>query len=76
MTIVQDIKIDSKKCMMCNMCVEVCPTMALKKKTKKKYSIRFIKTRCMSCGICQSVCPAGCITLITGHEQDLDDELS
>ncbi len=53
------IHIDTKKCIQCEKCVNVCPTNAMKDIYNKKV---YFRADCWSCGKCKDICPVDAIT--------------
>ena len=52
-------KIDQNKCIGCQICMGVCPAMAIVENGDGKCKID--KTKCMGCGTCAAVCPVNAI---------------
>lgn len=55
------VEIDRDKCDGCGVCVEVCPTDALRLDEDKKAYIKY--DECWYCGCCQLECPRKAVTL-------------
>lgn len=61
---VAKIKIDSKKCIGCGICLNVCPHAVM----EMKEGIAFLanKDRCIECGACDKNCPVNAIRVEAG----------
>jgi ferredoxin len=55
-----DVLIDASKCTLCNSCVTLCPTAALRKGDNK---VNFVYGDCIACGLCEHACPEEAIEL-------------
>ncbi|WP_292461185.1 4Fe-4S binding protein [Methanothermococcus sp.] len=55
------IDIDSKKCLSCNICVEVCPINIIKSNTP--YHPKISKEDCVYCSTCVNACPVNAIEI-------------
>jgi heterodisulfide reductase subunit A2 len=64
--------VDEDKCVLCNMCVTVCPQSALNIEDGK---LIINEAACKACGMCQSACPTGAIQVINTREDELYDEI-
>ncbi len=58
------LRYNSKKCIGCGMCVDVCPHSVFVLKEKK--AVLIDKDACMECGACKKNCPAGAIEVTEG----------
>jgi 2-oxoacid:acceptor oxidoreductase delta subunit (pyruvate/2-ketoisovalerate family) len=54
--------IDRKRCIGCNICVQVCPDGCAKLDKKKKAVVNY--NYCKGCGICSEECPVKCIAMV------------
>jgi ferredoxin len=62
-----NVKIDEKNCVTCGICVNVCPTGAIYRKTKnEQLSHYFNASLCTNCRLCEEACPQKVISF----EQD------
>jgi ferredoxin len=53
-----NIKIDEDNCVTCGICVNVCPTGAISRKTSDEYLSHYFKTSlCTNCRLCEEACP-------------------
>lgn len=52
-------KIDSKKCIKCGSCSNVCPCEAINVDTQGSYKVD--ETKCLGCGVCCNSCPTQAI---------------
>lgn len=56
------VDIDSKKCTLCEICSNSCPTEALKvSKVKSEIELALLHSLCINCKICENRCPEGAI---------------
>jgi heterodisulfide reductase subunit A len=53
-----EIRINKDKCGLCNLCVELCPFIAI---TISGDSIRLDALKCQACGACIAICPTGAL---------------
>ena len=53
--------VDSKKCIGCGTCVEMCPVGAISFDENNKAKIN--PDICIKCGTCEAVCPVSAITI-------------
>jgi formate hydrogenlyase subunit 6/NADH:ubiquinone oxidoreductase subunit I len=63
-------EIDQKKCIGCEKCVEVCPTLAIDFDWKKKKAFVLEIDQCLVCHQCLEVCPVDAIHMEGGLWQD------
>lgn len=58
-----------KRCMGCNLCVNVCPSQAIELRGKGRESeIIYYQSKCLFCGECIDVCPTNAIHSISEYE--------
>jgi len=55
-----EVGIDASTCTLCNACVTLCPTKALR---KSENAIHFRYANCIACGLCEHACPEESISL-------------
>jgi ferredoxin len=55
-----EVGIDASTCTLCNACVTLCPTKALR---KSENAIHFRYADCIACGLCEHACPEESISL-------------
>ncbi len=55
--------IEKEVCKLCNQCVEICPSKALRENEK---GLVFDYGKCIRCFCCQEICPEGAITIQQG----------
>jgi formate hydrogenlyase subunit 6/NADH:ubiquinone oxidoreductase subunit I len=56
-------RIDQNKCIGCEKCAEVCPTLAIDFDTDKRKALVFDIDQCLVCHQCIEVCPVEAIRL-------------
>ncbi len=54
--VARDINLNEEECIVCGVCVSVCPTHALS--LNKKWELLFDKEKCILCEVCVKACPA------------------
>lgn len=55
-----EVAIDAATCTLCNACVTLCPTKALR---KSENAVHFRYADCIACGLCERACPEEAISL-------------
>jgi coenzyme F420-reducing hydrogenase delta subunit/Pyruvate/2-oxoacid:ferredoxin oxidoreductase delta subunit len=65
-------KIDLEKCDLCNKCVSICPTSAIRISDSQ---ITFTPVSCISCGACVTVCPKDAIDLANFTDKQLIEQI-
>ena len=63
-------EIKEEKCIGCEKCAEVCPTLAIDFDSEKKKAFIFDIDRCLVCHQCLEVCPVDAIILAGGLWQE------
>lgn len=70
-------KLEPEKCIVCNLCVMICPIYAIKIELKEgrektrnanDYDFTIDTGRCMWCGLCEEVCPKKALHLTNTYE--------
>jgi heterodisulfide reductase subunit A len=64
--------IDPEKCNLCGVCIDSCPTNAIK---KHKDKVNVDKISCIGCGVCLPTCPNGAIDLKHNTEAQLTAQI-
>ncbi len=65
---------DTTKCTMCKMCIERCPSNAIKTVgSSKKKSIHINIDECIFCSLCADICPEGAIRMTNDFELAVKD---
>ena len=64
--------IDPEKCNLCGVCIDSCPTNAIK---KHKDKVTVDKISCIGCGVCLPTCPNGAIDLKHNTEAQLTAQI-
>jgi ferredoxin len=58
------VRLDSERCTLCQACVTVCPTGALRAETGGSHSqLLFRELDCIQCGLCREACPEAALEL-------------
>jgi len=63
-------EIDENKCIGCEKCAEVCPTLAIDFNGEKKKAFVLEIDQCLVCHQCLEVCPVGAIKMEGGLWQE------
>ena len=66
-----EVKIDSRKCTVCGICISSCPYDAI---VVKEEGIEILPLSCRNCGICYASCPAGAIEMAM-HGRSINEEI-
>ncbi len=64
--------VNTKVCVSCGACIEVCPLQAIH--TPNGCYAVVDTNRCVGCGKCSRICPTGCITIAQRTEVSDEDK--
>jgi formate hydrogenlyase subunit 6/NADH:ubiquinone oxidoreductase subunit I len=53
---------DKEACIGCQMCIKVCPAMAIENIAEER-KVKFYMARCTFCALCTEICPKNCIKM-------------
>jgi formate hydrogenlyase subunit 6/NADH:ubiquinone oxidoreductase subunit I len=53
---------DREACIGCQMCIKVCPAMAIENIPEER-KVKFYMSRCTFCALCTEICPKNCIKM-------------
>jgi formate hydrogenlyase subunit 6/NADH:ubiquinone oxidoreductase subunit I len=53
---------DKEACIGCQMCIKVCPAMAIENIAEER-KVKFYMSRCTFCALCTEICPKNCIKM-------------
>lgn len=66
--------IDHKKCIQCDICIDICPLKIIdKNKENKPFIIESKKVMCIRCGNCESFCPVNAISLDNNYTHPINE---